>query len=121
MKTDGQIPDNLIFLFFNTDTSNKKPNLTGNIYIDEDKKRIALWKRSERKYGGHIQNEDRSRVAKVELFKCRNSEKKAIFKILGSASNSEPTCYLLYLVDKNNKTYYRGVKKAMPNTPNPNN
>ena len=106
--------DEMIFLFFNDVGETKRPNLTGNIKLDGEKKRVALWKKTDKKYSGRIENLDRSTYVKAELFKCKSSEQKAVFKLLHGTSDSGHVCYLLQLVTKNNKTYYRGMNKPMP-------
>mgnify|MGYP003564624103 CR=1 FL=1 len=106
--------DEMIFLFFNDVGTTKRPHLTGTLKLDGEKKRVALWKKSEKKYAGRIENPDRSTFVRAELFKCKSSEQKAIFKLLHGNSESEHACYLVQLVTKNDKTYYRGMNKPMP-------
>ena len=116
MKTQTGLPSEMIFLFHNdTSDNSKRPTLTGNIELEGSRKRIALWKRSEKKHGGRIENEDKTTYVRVELFQCKSSEKKAILKLLfGGGTQDEAVCYLLQKIEKNEKTYYRGVKKPIP-------
>ena len=117
MKTEQGLPSELIFLFFNdTSQNSKRPELTGNIEIEGERKRIALWKRSAKKHGGRIENPDKSTFVRVEMYQCRSSEKKSILKLLpNNGPEDNAICYLLQLVEKNGKAYYRGAKKAIPN------
>ena len=122
MKSEPKegIPDELIFLFDNDVRENpKKPNKTGTITIDGERKQIALWQKTSKKHAGKVNNLDRRVYCKAELYVCKTSEAKSILKLM-QLPGSPDVCYILNSVTKNNKTYLRGVTKPIPPRPNTN-